>query len=410
VHLTGAPSGWTAPKDVILKLAGILTVAGGTGHIVEYFGEGCAALSCTGKATITNMGAELGATTSIFPYDERMATYLRATGRPEVAEAADRAAEHLVADPEVAADPARYYDQVVEIDLTTLEPHLVGPHTPDLAHPVSQIGADAAREGWPDQISAALIGSCTNSSYEDIGRAAHLARQAAAKGLRAQVPFFVSPGSEQVRATIERDGLLADLEKIGAVVLANACGPCIGQWHREDAAAGTRNTIVTSFNRNFQKRNDGNPDTHAFIGSPETVTALALGGRLSFNFLTDPLATGSGEQVRLEAPEAPELPGGGFTCEVVIAPESERLMKLPPFPRWDGKDITGARILVQAVGKCTTDHVSPAGPWLRFRGHLDNISNNLFSGVNNRFARQPGHGNNVLTGDAEQKLSDVARA
>ncbi|MGH8978863.1 MAG: aconitate hydratase, partial [Acidimicrobiia bacterium] len=388
VRLTGALSGWAAPKDVILTVAGILTVKGGTGAIVEYFGPGARSISATGKATICNMGAEIGATCSVFAYDEQMAKYLKATGREATAGLADRYAEHLCNDPEVDAEPERFYDRVIEIDLSTLEPHLVGPHTPDLDRPISQIAAEAEAKGYPREISAALVGSCTNSSYEDIGRAAHIARQASAKGMVVRAPLMITPGSEQVRATIERDGLLADLEAIGATVLANACGPCIGQWKREDAPDG-RNTIVTSFNRNFPARNDGNSDTYAFIGSPETVVSMALTGRLDGAFVDD-----------FEPPEADDLPVEGFdagasgflapasvpeSITVEVAPDSERLELLTPFPAWDGRDLADLRVLLKAVGKCTTDHISPAGPWLRCRGHLTNISGNLFLGATNAF-------------------------
>jgi aconitate hydratase len=412
VRLTGALSGFAAPKDVILKVAGILTVKGGTGAIVEYFGPGAATISATGKATICNMGAEIGATCSLFAYDEHSARYLKATGREAVADLADRYAEHLRNDPEVDADPARFYDQVIEINLSELEPHLVGPHTPDLDRPVSQIAADAAREGYPIEISAALVGSCTNSSYEDIGRAAHIARQATARGMRVKAPLMITPGSEQVRATIERDGLLADLEAIGATVLANACGPCIGQWKRDDVSGP--NTIVTSFNRNFPARNDGNKDTNAFIGSPETVVLMALAGRLDADFTAG-----------FEAPTADDLPARGFdggesgfvapaadpaSVTVAVKPGSERLELLAPFPAWDGQDLRGLRVLLKAKGKCTTDHVSPAGPWLKYRGHLTNISGNLFSGAVNSFAdAEPGMGLDARDG-ASTPLPELARA
>ena len=401
VRLTGRLSGWAAPKDVILKVAGILTVKGGTGAIVEYFGPGCESISATGKATICNMGAEIGATCSIFPYGERSAMYLKATQREEIADLATAHAEHLRVDPEVETDPERFYDRVIDIDLDELEPHLVGPHTPDLDRPISEVKAAAKQEGYPLDISYALVGSCTNSSYEDIGRAAHVARQAQAAGLRVRSPLLITPGSEQVRATIERDGLLDDLEAIGATVLANACGPCIGQWQRDDIEMGERNTIVSSFNRNFPRRNDGNADTLSFIGSPETVVAMALTGRLDVDFVRDPVVSGDGNPVQLEPPVADELPGKGFDpgesgyvapaadrsrVEVVVKPGSERLELLEPFPAWDGKDITGLRVLLRATGKTTTDHISPAGPWLRYRGHLTNISQNLFVGVNNAFA------------------------
>ena len=424
VRLTGKLSGWTSGKDVILKLAGMLTVAGGTNKIIEYFGPGTESLSCTAKATVTNMGAELGATTSVFPFDRRMADYLKATERAEVASLASGLAGHLTADAEVLATPEKYYDEVVEIDLSKLEPHIVGPHTPDLARPVSQMAADVKSQNYPAGLKATLIGSCTNSSYEDIGRAAHVARQAKAKGLKARVPLMVTPGSEQVRATIERDGLLADLEAIGAIVLANACGPCIGQWERTDITKGERNSILTSYNRNFPKRNDGNPNTLAFIASPEVVVAYALTGRLD----TDPVhmpVKSDGTALSLQAPTADELPAKGFDrgnegyvppqenaagASVVVDPNSERLALLEPFEPVD--KVSGYRdlpVLLKARGKCTTDHISPAGPWLRFRGHLDRISDNMFSGADNAFADKPGTGFNVLTGQSGEELPKIAR-
>ncbi len=424
VKLTGKLSGWTSPKDVILKLCGILTVKGGTGAIVEYFGDGVSSISCTGKATTTNMGAEIGATTSIYPYDERMATYLRATGREEVAKLADGVKEHLTADPEVLADPEKYYDQVIHIDLDTLEPHVVGPHTPDLARPVSQLGADAEENNYPVNLSAALIGSCTNSSYEDVGRAAHIAQQAKEKGIEAQVPFLVTPGSDQIFDTIKRDGQMEILESIGATVLANACGPCIGQWKRDDIQKGEANSIITSFNRNFAGRNDANLQTMAFIGSPEVVTAYALSGNLSFNPATDSLTNDAGEEVKLEPPEAPELPAEGFVnrgagflapsedsqeIEVVIDPNSERLEKLTPFDAWGGSDFDDLVVLLKAKGKCTTDHISAAGPWLRYRGHLTNISGNLFYTAVNAFNDQVGTAKNVLTGEEGIRYPDLAK-
>jgi aconitate hydratase len=413
VRLTGALSGWTAPKDVILKVAGILTVKGGTGAIVQYFGPGAATISATGKATVCNMGAEIGATCSLFGYDGNAARYLKATGREALADLADRYAEFLTDDPEVDADPERFFDRVIEIDLSALEPHVVGPHTPDRARPVSDVARDAEREGWPGTISAALVGSCTNSSYEDIGRAAHVARQAAARGRRVQAPLMITPGSEQVRATIARDGLLADLEAIGATVLANACGPCIGQWQR-DGAPDEPNVIVTSFNRNFPARNDGNQHTLAFIGSPETVVGMALTGRLDGSFLTT-----------FDPPTADDLPAQGFdrgvagfvppatepaSVTVAVRPGSERLEVLAPFPAWDGRDIHGLRVLLKAKGKCTTDHISPAGRWLRYRGHLTNISQNLFLGAVNVFAdTEPGQGIDARDG-SPKPLPDLARA
>jgi aconitate hydratase len=427
VRLTGEPSGWTAPKDVILKLAGILTVKGGTNAIIEYFGPGVPRISCTGKATITNMGAEVGATTSIFPFDETMARYLRATDRAELAELA-RKHEHLLrADEEVEKDPERFYARVIEIDLSTLEPHLVGPHTPDLARPVSEMAAAVQSEDYPDDISATLVGSCTNSSYEDICRTADVIKQAKARGIeKTATPLMITPGSEQVRATIERDGLMAELESIGAVVLTNACGPCIGQWRRDEIKTGTPNSIVTSFNRNFPKRNDGNPETLAFIGSPEIVAAYALSGSLSFNPMADSIELKDGTELKLDAPKpAPDLPPDGFVkdtggylappddgseVEIKIDPDSERLQKLEPFQAWDGEDYSKLPLLLKAKGKCTTDHISPAGPWLRFRGHLDNISNNMFSGAINAFTGEAGSTRNLLSGEGDLTTSDVARA
>jgi len=424
VELTGTIKGWTASKDVILKVAEILTVKGGTGAIVEYFGPGANSLSCTGKGTICNMGAEIGATTSLFAYDESMARYLKSTEREEVADLADQYAEFLRADDEVYADPHSYYDQVIEIDLDTLDPHLVGPHTPDLARPVSALKQEAVEKGYPVEISAALVGSCTNSSYEDITRAASIARQASAKGLKARTELMITPGSEQVRATIERDGLLGDLEAIGAIVLANACGPCIGQWQRDDIEKGERNSIVTSFNRNFPKRNDGNPETLAFIGSPETVVAMALAGRLDFDPQRDALTTDDGEEVRLSEPVGVELPDGGFTrgdegftppaedgssMTVEIAPDSERLQELTPFRAWERTDLTGLPILLKAKGKCTTDHISMAGPWLRFRGHLENISGNLFNGAVDAFSGDAGKGSDVLADDERVDYPQLAK-
>ena len=403
VRLTGELNGWASPKDVILKVAELLTVKGGTGAIVEYFGPGASTISATGRATICNMGAEIGATTSLFPYDEHSAMYLKSTGREAQTDAADRIAEHLRADDDI--DPAAAFDQVIEIDLSTLEPQLNGPHTPDLAHPVSRIAADARENGWPLEISAALVGSCTNSSYEDITRAASLARQAAAKGLRVKTPLLVTPGSERVRATIERDGLLADLEAVGATVLANACGPCIGQWKRDDVQEGVPNVIVTSYNRNFPKRNDGMASTLAFVTSPETVMAYALAGTLDYNLLTDDI-----EGTRLNPPVGEELPAKGFESgesgflapptddaaradvAIEVSPTSDRLQLLEPFAAWDGSDFTGLSVLLKAKGKCTTDHISAAGPWLKYRGHLENISQNLFLGAVNAFTGEAGLG------------------
>ncbi len=423
VHLTGRLNGWTSAKDVILKVAEVLTVKGGTGAIVEYFGPGADAISCTGKGTICNMGAEIGATTSLFAYDDAMARYLGSTGRAEIADLADNVAHDLRADDEVLAEPDRFFDQVIEIDLDTLEPLINGPHTPDLARPVSQVGVDAEANGWPKTISYALVGSCTNSSYEDITRAASIARQAAAAGLTAKTDLMITPGSEQVRATIERDGLLADFERIGATVLANACGPCIGQWARTDVAEGDTNTIVTSYNRNFPKRNDGFSTTLAFVTSPETVVALALAGTLDFNPLTDTLTNDAGEAIRLEVPVGEELPARGFDpgesgfvappadrshVSVVVDPTSDRLQLLEAFPAWDGQDFVGLPILVKAQGKCTTDHISAAGPWLKFRGHLENISGNLFLGAINAFTGEAGIGKDQLDGE-HKPYPEIAR-
>ncbi len=414
VKLTGKLNGWSAPKDVILKVAGILTVKGGTGAIIEYFGEGAKSLSATGKGTICNMGAEVGATTSIFSYDESMARYLKATGRAEVAELADMVKEYLDADPEVYENPEIYFDQLIEINLSELEPHVNGPFTPDRATPVSKIGQVAKENGWPLEVSVGLIGSCTNSSYEDIARAASIASQAVEKGLQTKSEFTITPGSEQVRYTIERDGFIATFEKMGGKVFANACGPCIGQWSREGAEKGEKNTIVHSFNRNFSKRADGNPNTHAFVTSPELVTALAIAGRLDFNPITDTLTNTKGEQVKLDPPAGDELPQKGFAVEdagyqapaadgssvvVNVAPDSNRLQLLTPFKPWNGKNIEGAKLLIKALGKCTTDHISMAGPWLRFRGHLDNISNNMLIGAVNAFNGETNKVKNHLTGE-----------
>ncbi|MCQ3813951.1 MAG: aconitate hydratase [Acidimicrobiia bacterium] len=420
VKLTGALNGWSAPKDVILKVAEILSVKGGTGAIVEYFGEGASALSCTGKATICNMGAEIGATTSLFGYDEAIARYLKSTGREEIADAANAVAEHLVADAEVLNNPAAFYDRVIEIDLNTLAAHINGPHTPDLAREVGALGAEAKAQGWPLKISAALIGSCTNSSYEDITRAACIARAAVDAGLKAKTQLLVTPGSEQVRATIERDGLLADFEALGATVLANACGPCIGQWDRSDDPGyqlGTPNVIVTSYNRNFPKRNDGDAQTLAFVTSPETVIALALAGTLDFNPLSDTISNAAGEEIQLPTPFGVELPEAGFDpgedkflappsdaseLAVAVSPTSKRLQLLRPFAPWDGKDYQDLPVLVKAQGKFTTDHISMAGPWLKYRGHLENISGNLFLGAVNAFEGYAvGHGKSQLDGSVK---------
>ena len=417
VKLTGKMSGWTSPKDVILKLAGILTVSGGTNAIVEYFGEGTSSISATGKATICNMGAEIGATCSIFPYDERMKTYMASTGRAEQAAIADRFKHLLVADAEVEGNASAHYDEVIEIDLTTLEPHLVGPHTPDLARPISAMKAAVASEKYPESISVSLIGSCTNSSYEDISRVTDIAAQAKQHGHKMQTPLLVSPGSEQIHLTIQRDGQMQAIQDVGATVLANACGPCIGQWNRPELKSGEQNVIVTSFNRNFPKRNDGNPGTMAFIGSPEIVMAMGLAGRLDFNPMTDELETPDGKKWKLQPPQpAPEVPANGFvpdpsgyaapaanpdTVNVQIAAGSKRLQRLDPFTPWDGKDFEKLPILLKAKGKCTTDHISPAGPWLRFRGHIENISDNMFLGAINGFTGEAGKGLNQVTGETQ---------
>ncbi len=414
VKLTGRMNGWTSAKDVILKVAGILTVKGGTGSIVEYFGEGAQSLSCTGKGTICNMGAEIGATTSTFGYDVKMSDYLRGTGRAEVADLADGIAEHLTGDPEVYANPHEYFDQVIEIDLSALEPYVNGPFTPDLATPISEFGKKVEEEGWPKELEVGLIGSCTNSSYEDISRAASVARQALDKGLGMKAEFTITPGSEQVRYTVDRDGFLDTFRNVGGVVLANACGPCIGQWARHSNNPEKKNSIITSFNRNFAKRNDGNPNTHAFVASPEIVTALAIAGDLTFNPLKDELVNAKGEKVKLEEPRGPEMPVKGFEVEdpgyiapaedaseveIKVNPDSKRLQILTPFAPWDGKNITGMKLLIKASGKCTTDHISMAGPWLRFRGHLDNISNNTLTGAVNAFNGETDKVKNQLTGE-----------
>lgn len=421
VHLKGKMHGWTSAKDVILKLCGLLTVKGGTDKIVEYFGEGTESISCTGKATITNMGAELGATCSIFPYDARMGAYLKATARGALADLADKNRDLLSADPEVAKDPKKYFDEVVEIDLSTLEPHLVGPHSPDIARPISAIAKEAKEKGWPTKLSSALIGSCTNSSYEDIERSASLVRQAQAVGLKMEQPFLVSPGSTQIQNTIERDGQMKVFNDAGATVLANACGPCIGQWKRDDVKSGEKNTIVTSFNRNFRGRNDANAETLAFIGSPELVTALGLAGRLDFNPMSEELVGPKGK-VKLNPPVGPELPIKGFVADtegyqkpagtsakVAVSPTSDRLQLLEPFSKWDGKDFVGQLVLAKAKGKCTTDHISPGGPWLKFRGHLDNISNNMLLGADNAFTGESGKGKNQLTGEKSIEFAKIAR-
>ena len=416
VKLTGKLSGWTAPKDVILKVADILTVKGGTGAVIEYFGEGAISMSCTGKGTICNMGAEVGATTSTFGYDESMDRYLRATGRADVADAANKVKAHLTGDPEVYANPENYFDQVIEIDLSTLEPHLNGPFTPDLATPISKMAETAKKNDWPLQVEVGLIGSCTNSSYEDISRAASLAKQVSDKNLKTKSKFTITPGSEQVRFTIERDGLIDTFDKIGATVFANACGPCIGMWDRygDKAADGPRNTIVHSFNRNFAKRADGNPNTLAFVGSPELVTAIAIAGRLDFNPLTDTLINEDGEEVRLDEPRGYELPPEGFAVEdsgyvapaadssqvaVKVDPESQRLQLLDPFVPIAVAKMKNIPLLIKAQGKCTTDHISMAGPWLRYRGHLDNIANNTLIGAVNAFNEKTNFVKNQLNGE-----------
>ena len=414
VKLTGHLNGWTSAKDVILKVADILTVKGGTGAIVEYFGEGAISLSATGKGTICNMGAEIGATTSTFGYDDSMRRYLAATGRQEVVDAADQIADHLTGDAEVYANPSAYFDEVIEINLSELEPHINGPFTPDRGTPVSKMKADAEANGWPMKVEWGLIGSCTNSSYEDMSRAASIVEQAVAHGITPKAEFGINPGSEQVRYTIERDGIIATFEKMGTKVFTNACGPCIGQWDREGADKQEKNTIVHSFNRNFSKRADGNPNTHAFVTSPEMVAALAIAGDLGFNPLTDYLTNDKGEQVKLMPPKGDELPKRGFDVEdagyqapaedgsgvvIAVAPDSSRLQLLENFPIWDGKNITDAKLLIKAKGKCTTDHISMAGPWLKYRGHLDNISNNMLIGAENAFNGKANAVVNQLTGE-----------
>lgn len=413
VKLTGKLNGWAAAKDVILWVAGQLTVKGGTGCIVEYFGEGAESLSCTGKGTICNMGAEIGATTSIFAYDQKMAAYLRSTDRADVADAANAIAGYLRADDEVYANPAAYYDQLIELDLSTLEPHVNGPFTPDLAWPLSKFATAVKENGWPEVLSVGLIGSCTNSSYEDISRAASLAKQAVDKKLVVTSEYTITPGSEQVRFTVERDGFLDTFAQIGGVVLANACGPCIGQWARHGAEKGEKNSIITSFNRNFSKRADGNPNTHSFVASPEIVTALAIAGRLTFNPLTDTLVNSEGLTVFLDEPSGLELPTRGFavedagyqapaedgsTVQVLVSPTSDRLQLLEPFKAWEGTDLNGLKLLIKAKGKCTTDHISMAGPWLKYRGHLDNISNNMLIGAVNFYNEKTNTVKNQLTG------------
>jgi len=413
VKLTGKLNGWTSAKDVILKVADILTVKGGTGAIVEYFGDGADSISCTGKGTICNMGAEIGATTSLFSFDDKMYNYLKSTGRADVAELANNIAAHLAGDQEVYDNPEKYFDQVIEINLDELEPHINGPFTPDLATPISKMKEMVAQNGWPDKVEVGLIGSCTNSSYEDISRSAAIARQAVEKNLEVKGEFTITPGSEMIRYTIERDGFISDFDKIGGVVLANACGPCIGQWARHGADKKEKNTIVTSFNRNFAKRNDGNPNTHGFVASPELVTVLAISGSLSFNPITDTLINKNGEAVKLDPPSGEELPPRGFDVDdpgyqapaedgsnvvINVASDSTRLQLLDSFAEWHGQDYTSLKLLIKAKGKCTTDHISMAGPWLRFRGHLDNIANNTLTGAVNYFNEQTNSVKNQLTG------------
>jgi len=417
VKLTGKLNGWTAPKDVILRVADILTVKGGTGAIVEYFGEGATSMSCTGKGTICNMGAEIGATTSTFGYDDSMRRYLTATGRADVVEAADKVADYLTADAEVYANPEQYFDELIEINLTELEPYINGPFTPDRGTPVSKMKEEAAKNDWPIKVEWGLIGSCTNSSYEDMSRAVSIVNQAVELGITPKAEFGINPGSEQIRYTIERDGIIAAFEKMGTKVFTNACGPCIGQWDREGADKGEKNTIVHSFNRNFSKRADGNPNTHAFVTSPEMVAALAIAGRLDFNPITDKILNDNGEEVMFKPPFGDELPTKGFEVEdpgfqapaangssvqVIVSPDSSRLQLLEPFQPWDGQNITDAKLLIKAFGKCTTDHISMAGPWLRFRGHLDNISNNMLIGAENAFNNKTNSVKNQLTGEYQE--------
>lgn len=427
VKLIGKMSGWTSAKDIILKVAGILTVKGGTDKILEYFGEGADSLSCTGKATICNMGAEIGATTSIFGYDKKMSDYLRGTKRADIADAADKVIDHLRGDADVYTNPEKYFDEVIEINLSELEPHVNGPFTPDLAWPISKFAAAVKENGWPEKLEVGLIGSCTNSSYEDITRAAAIAKQAVDAGIKAVSEFTVTPGSELVRFTVERDGYLNVFEKMGGVILANACGPCIGQWARHTNDPDKKNSILTSFNRNFAKRNDGNPNTHAFVASPEIVTAMAIAGSLSFNPLTDSLTNAKGEKIKFKEPTGIELPEKGFAVEdagfqepaadgskvkIAVSPDSDRLQLLEPFPAWEGTDLSGLRLLIKVKGKCTTDHISMAGPWLKFRGHLDNISNNMLIGAINAFNDKSDLVKNALNGsyDAVPKVQRAYKA
>lgn len=424
VKLTGQLNGWASAKDLILKLAGILTVKGGTGSIIEYFGEGTRSISCTGKGTICNMGAEIGATTSIFPYDQRMAEYLKATGREKVAQLADAVAEELHADDDVVKNPHAHFDQVIEIDLSTLEPYINGPYSPDRAWKLSEFADAVLKHEYPEKLSVALIGSCTNSSYEDIERATSIAKQAIKHGLKARCPLTITPGSEQIRATIERDGQLEALQAIGGLVLANACGPCIGQWKRHDVSFGEKNSILTSYNRNFSGRNDANPGTHSFVASPEIVIAFALAGHLAFNPMKDTLTNDKGQIIKLQPPHGRELPvqgfdqgesgyvepaKEGFRVQIAVSPTSSRLQLLEPFKPWEGNDLQQLRVLAKVEGKCTTDHISPAGQWLRFRGHLDNISDNMLIGALNAYREEIGKGKNLLTGEIEP-FSKVARA
>lgn len=425
VRLTGKLNGWASPKDVILYLCGLLTVKGGTNKIVEYFGPGAETISATGKGTICNMGAELGATTSVFPFDQKMVAYMNITDRSDLASLALANKALLVADPEVYQSPEKHYDQIVEVDLSKLEPHVVGPHTPDLARPISKLAAEAKEKGYPVQLKAALIGSCTNSSYEDISRSAHIAQQGLKAGLKAKASFLVSPGSERIYHTMKRDGFLQTFEQLGGTVLSNSCGPCIGQWKRADGVKGKADSIVSSFNRNFPGRNDGINETLSFLASPEVVTAYAISGDLGFDPVNQKLKGADGKEFKLEPPVGEELPAKGFAkgeegfiapadngdqLTVDIPPTSERLQLLQPFPRWDGKDFDKLPLLIKTKGKTTTDHISPAGPWLKFRGHLDKISDNMFLGANSAFASEPGKGTNVLTGEANQTIAQIARA
>ncbi|MGH7260324.1 MAG: aconitate hydratase, partial [Nitrospiraceae bacterium] len=424
VKLTGKLSGWASPKDVILYLCGLLTVKGGTNKIVEYFGPGAETISATGKGTITNMGAELGATTSVFPFDQKMVAYLNITDRADLANLAQAHKDLLVADPEVYKSPEKHFDQVVEIDLSKLEPHVVGPHTPDLARPVSKMAAEAKEKGYPVHLKAALIGSCTNSSYEDISRSAHIAKQGLKAGLKAKTPFLVTPGSERIYHTMKRDGFMETFEQMGGTVLANACGPCIGQWKRADAVKGKADSIISSYNRNFPGRNDGMNETLSFLASPEIVTAYAFSGDLTFDPVHGTLKTADGKSLKFEPPQGEELPAKGFAkgeegyiapaedggkLTVDVPPTSERLQLLQPFPRWDGKDLEKLPLLIKTKGKTTTDHISPAGPWLKYRGHLDKISDNMFLGATNAFATEPGKGTDVLTGEANLTIAQIAR-